>query len=59
MWRKTTFTSAQPANGCPTDTPMEEDGLPLTALLDQRLSGLCDQAALHHRQGAPDHPLGA
>ncbi len=28
------------------------------ALLDQRLSDLPDQGALHHRERAPDHPMG-
>jgi hypothetical protein len=28
-------------------------------LLDQRLSDLCDQIAMHHGQRAADHPLGA
>ena len=28
-------------------------------LLDQRLPALRDQAQLHHRQGATDHPMGA
>ena len=36
----------------------EEGGPGRAALLDQRLSDLPGQGALHHRQGAPDHPMG-
>ena len=36
----------------------EEQGLVVHRYLDQPLSDLRDQGALHDRQGAPDHPMG-
>jgi hypothetical protein len=49
----------RPARSSPTTTQMRRMVWFYAAVLDQRLSELRHQTALHHRQGATDHALGA
>ena len=54
-----TFTFVLPAKGSPTHYTTEENGLVLRRYWTNACQSCAIKNALHHRQGATDHPMGA